>query len=74
MSRCLACLAFNAPSVMSDRPPVAQVPEPLAQQSSILIQSLLHWEFDLAEEGSLLSPALLSVLWGSCPLTCVNLL
>lgn len=58
MSRHLSCLVFNAPSVMSDRFPVAQVPEPLAQQSSILIQSLLHWELDLAEDGSLLPPDL----------------
>lgn len=47
--------ASHAPLVMPGRSPVAQVPEPLAQQSSILIWNLLHGELDLAEEESLVS-------------------
>lgn len=66
-------LALRAPPVTSHRSPVAQGPEPLVPRSSVLIQSLLHWALGLAEEGSLLSPALLSVQgrrcpWGSPPL------
>lgn len=50
-----------ASPVMSRRSLVAQVPEPLVPQSSVPIQSLLHWELGLAEKGCLLSPTLLSV-------------
>lgn len=59
MSRWLAehlmSRASHAPLVMSGRSPVAQVPEPLAQESSILIRNLLHGKLDLVEEGSLVS-------------------